>query len=38
MIPNFSTYLKESVWGDIRKKSLGQEERIEDAAATATSI
>ena len=30
MIPNFSTYLKESVWGDIRKKSLGQEERIED--------
>ena len=30
MIPTFKTYLKESVWGDIRKKSLGQEERIED--------
>ena len=29
MIPNFSTYLKESVWGDLRKKSLGQEDRIE---------
>lgn len=31
MIPNFRTYLKESVWGDIRKKSLGQEERIENS-------
>ena len=30
MIPDFKTYLKESVWGDLRKKSLGQEERIED--------
>ena len=31
MIPNFKTYLEESIWGDIRKKSLGQEERMEDA-------
>ena len=31
MIPNFKTYLKESVWGDIRKKSLGKEERTEDS-------
>ena len=30
MIPNFRTYLKESVWGDIRKKSLGTEVRTED--------
>ena len=30
MIPKFKTYLEESVWGDIRKKSLGQEERRED--------
>ena len=30
MIPNFRTYLKESVWGDIRKKSLGQAERMEN--------
>ena len=30
MIPDFKTYLGESVWGDIRKKSLGQEERMED--------
>ena len=30
MIPDFKTYMNESVWGDIRKKSLGQEERIED--------
>ena len=30
MIPNFRTYLNESVWGDLRKKSLGQEERMED--------
>ena len=29
MIPDFKTYLNESVWGDIRKKSLGQEERLE---------
>ena len=29
MIPDFKTYLKESVWGDLRKKSLGQEDRIE---------
>lgn len=31
MIPKFKTYIKESVWGDIRKKSLGQEERIENS-------
>ena len=30
MIPDFKTYLKESVWGSIRKKSLGLETRIED--------
>ena len=30
MIPDFNTYLKESVWGDIRKKSLGKEEREEN--------
>ena len=30
MIPNFKTYIGESIWGDIRKKSLGQEERLED--------
>ena len=30
MIPDFKTYIGESVWGDIRKKSLGQEERLED--------
>lgn len=30
MIPKFKTYLEESVWGDLRKKSLGKEERIED--------
>ena len=30
MIPNFKTYLKESVWGDLRKKSLGQDEREEN--------
>ena len=30
MIPNFKTYLIESVWGDLRKKSLGQEIREED--------
>ena len=30
MIPNFKTYLKESVWGDLRKKSLGKEDRLED--------
>ena len=30
MIPDFKTYLSESVWGDIRKKSIGQEKRIED--------
>ena len=30
MIPDFKTYLKESVWGDLRKKSLGQETREED--------
>ena len=30
MIPNFATYLKESVWGGIRKKSLGQETRMEN--------
>lgn len=30
MIPNFRTYLKESVWGDFRKKSLGQAERMEN--------
>ena len=29
MIPNFKTYLRESVWGDLRKKSLGQEVREE---------
>ena len=29
MIPDFKTYLKESVWGDLRKKSLGQEDRVE---------
>ena len=31
MIPKFKTYLNESVWGDIRKKSLGQEEREENS-------
>ena len=30
MIPNFKTYLEESVWGDLRKKSLGQEVREEN--------
>ena len=30
MIPTFKKYLKESVWGSIRKKSLGQEARIEE--------
>ena len=30
MIPDFKTYLNESVWGDLRKKSLGQENRIEN--------
>jgi len=30
MIPKFKTYIGESVWGDIRKKSLGQEERLEN--------
>ena len=30
MIPTFKTYIKESIWGDIRKKSLGQEERLEN--------
>ena len=30
MIPDFKTYLNESVWGDIRKKSIGQERRIEN--------
>ena len=30
MIPNFKTYLKESVWSDIRKKSLGTDKRKED--------
>ena len=30
MIPDFKTYIEESVWGDIRKKSLGQEVRVED--------
>ena len=30
MIPDFNTYLSESVWGDLRKKSLGQEVRTED--------
>ena len=30
MIPKFKTYLEESVWGSIRKKSMGQEERLEN--------
>ena len=30
MIPKFKTYLEESIWGDLRKKSLGKEERMED--------
>ena len=30
MIPNFKTYINESIWGDIRKKSLGQEAREEN--------
>ena len=30
MIPTFKKYLKESVWGNMRKKSLGQEARIEE--------
>ena len=34
MIPDFKTYLNESVWGDIRKKSLGKEERKEDDIET----
>ena len=29
MIPKFKQYISESVWGDIRKKSLGKEERLE---------
>ena len=30
MIPNFNTYIKESVWGDIRKQGLGTEVKAED--------
>jgi len=30
MIPKFKAYLEESVWGDMRRKSLGIEKRIED--------
>lgn len=30
MIPNFKTYLTESIWGDIRQKSLGKESRKEE--------
>ena len=30
MIPKFKEYLNESVWGDLRKKSLGQEVRVEN--------
>ena len=29
MIPKFKQYISESVWGSIRKKSLGEEERLE---------
>ena len=36
MIPKFKTYLNESVWSDIRKKSLGQEERIENSIDSMT--
>ena len=36
MIPKFNTYLKESVWGEMRKKSLGQEVRREDFVNTFT--
>lgn len=32
MIPNFKTYLKESVWMDIHKQSVGDTERREDNA------
>ena len=30
MIPNFKTYMKESVWMDIHKQSVGDMERMED--------
>lgn len=30
MIPDFNTYIKESVWGDIRKRADGKELRRED--------
>ena len=30
MIPDFKTYIKESVWGDIRRRAEGQAERKED--------
>ena len=36
MIPDFKTYMNESVWGDIRKKSLGQEDRIESGVDNMT--
>lgn len=28
MIPKFKTYIEESVWGELRKKSLSQESNI----------
>ena len=30
MIPDFKTYLKESVWSDIHRRSNGTQERKED--------
>ena len=30
MIPDFKTFIKESVWGDIRKRGLGDESKEED--------
>ena len=30
MIPDFKTYIGESVWGDIRRRGLGKETKVED--------
>ena len=30
MVKKFTEFIQESVWGDLRKKSLGQEERVEN--------
>lgn len=31
MIPNFKTYIKESVWGDLHSRGIGETEREEDS-------